>query len=101
MVAFSWFLTEEPAGGCTEVQKTWQTWAFEDFGQKNSGQHGRGHIVKPRQARAFAAAELAPSMTLKSYWVQKPKTLKVICIISPEFGEQTLKKDTVCKNPRI
>ena len=29
-------------------------------------------VIKPWQARTFAAAELAPSMTLKSYWVQKP-----------------------------
>ena len=29
-------------------------------------------VVKPWQARTFAAAELALSMTLKSYWVQKP-----------------------------
>ena len=70
-----------------------------DFGQKSSGQHGRsregvvavtgcagvgvaairagGYLpvrpleaVKLWQARTFAAAELAPSMTLKSYWVQ-------------------------------
>ena len=27
---------------------------------------------KPWQARTFAAGELARSMTLKSYWVQKP-----------------------------
>ena len=29
-------------------------------------------FVKPGQARIVALAELAPSMTLKSYWVQKP-----------------------------
>ena len=71
-----------------------------DLGQNSCGQHGRRHkgvvaatgcagvgfgairaggllpvealeVVKPWQARTFAAAELAPSMTLKSYWVQK------------------------------
>ena len=30
-------------------------------------------VVKPWQARIFAVAELAPSMTLKSYWVQSPR----------------------------
>ena len=28
-------------------------------------------VVKPWQAPTFAVAELAPSMTLESYWVQK------------------------------
>ena len=35
------FLTEEPVGGCTEVQKAWQACTFGDFGQRSSGQHGR------------------------------------------------------------
>ena len=68
-----------------------------DFGRKRSGQDGRaagdatdcagvgfgairagGFLPvkaaggKPWQARTFAVAELAPSMTLKSYQVQKP-----------------------------
>ena len=25
------------------MQKGWQAWTFVDFGQKSSGQHGRGH----------------------------------------------------------
>ena len=25
------------------MQKAWQAWTFVDFGQKSSGQHGRGH----------------------------------------------------------
>ena len=86
------------------MQKTWQAWTFVDFGQKMSGQDGRpagggeatdcagvgfGAIraggflpmkaaggVKPWQARTFAVAELAPSMTLKSYWVQKAQDPK-------------------------
>ena len=70
-----------------------------DFGKKNSAQDGRAHEgvvdatdcasvgfgamragdfppveaavgIKPWQARTFAVAELAPSVTLKSYWVQ-------------------------------
>ena len=71
-----------------------------DFGQKMSGQDGRrgeggeatdcagvgfgairagGFLPvkaaaggKPWQARTFAVAEFAPSMTLKSHWVQTP-----------------------------
>ena len=34
-------------------------------------------------AYTFAVAELAPSMTLKSYWVQKPWALKVMQIMAP------------------
>ena len=67
---------------------------FVDFGQKSFGRRvgwggdatdcagvvGREvfwpwrplEVMKPWQARTFAAAELAPSMTLKSYWAQKP-----------------------------
>ena len=30
-------------------------------------------VRKPWHARTFAAAELAASMTLKSWWVQKPR----------------------------
>ena len=69
-------------------------WTLVDFNQKSSGQHGRRHegvvaamgcagvevfcpwrpleVVKLWHARTFAAAELAPSMTLKSYCVRKP-----------------------------
>ena len=80
------------------MQNAWQAWTFVVFGQKKSGQDGRAggggwgdatdcgfwrnsgvrfsarplEVVKPGQARTFAVAELAPSMTLKSYWVQKP-----------------------------
>ena len=79
------------------MQKAWQAWTFVAFGQKSSVQDGRaegacvgfgairaqfGREVfcprrsleagRPWQARIFAAAELAPSMTLKSYWVPKP-----------------------------
>ena len=35
------FLPEEPVGGYTAVQKAWQAWTFEDFGQARSGQDGR------------------------------------------------------------
>ena len=95
--AFPRFLPEEPVGGYTEVQKAWQAWTLLDFGPTRSVQDGRGEGVaamgcacvaqfgrevfcpqrplevrKPWQARTFAVAELAPSMTLKSYWVQKP-----------------------------
>ena len=49
-------------------------------GGRCDGLHARGfwrnsgelEAVKPWQARTFTVAELAPSMTLKSYWVQKP-----------------------------
>ena len=81
------------------MQNAWQALAFVDFGQKMSGQDGRPgggrrrsapawvlaqfgrevfcpcrslEVVKPWQAGTFAVAELAPSMTLKSYWVPKP-----------------------------
>ena len=82
------------------MQKAWQARTLVDFGQASPGQHpgsgGRSirraapalglvqfgrevfcpwrplEVVKPWKARIFAAAELAPSMTLKSYWVQKP-----------------------------
>ena len=40
------------------------------FGAIRAG--GFLEVVKPWQVRTFAVAELAPSMTLKSYWVQKP-----------------------------
>ena len=40
-------------------------------------------VTKPWQARTFAAAELAPSMTLKSRWVPKPWTLNVMHIVAP------------------
>ena len=62
-----------------------------DFGHASSGQDARAgggggdefgrevfcpwrplEVMKLWQARAFAAAELASSMTLKSKWVQKP-----------------------------
>ena len=70
-----------------------QAWTFVDFGQASSGQDGRAgggdathapaqglaqfggevfcpwralEVIKPWQARTFAAAELASSMTLKS-----------------------------------
>ena len=72
---------------------------FCGFGQASSGQDGRPgegpcdglrrrgvgairrevfclwrplEVVKPWQTRTFATAELAPSMTLKCYWVPKP-----------------------------
>ena len=76
------------------MQKAWQAWAFVDFGQASSSQDGRAgagamprtapawglaqfgrevfcswrplELTKPGQARTFAAAEFAPSMTLKS-----------------------------------
>ena len=78
------------------MQKAWQAWTLVDFGPKRSVQDGRaqgggaslrraapvwdlaqfGREVfcprRPWQARTFAVEELAPSMTLKSYWVQKP-----------------------------
>ena len=87
------------------MQKAWQAWTFVDFGHASSGQDGRAggamrrtalawglgqfgqevlcpwrllEVTRPWQARTFAAAELAPGMTLKSYWVQKPLTLKVM-----------------------
>ena len=89
------FLPEDPVGGYTEVQKTWQAWTFVDFGQKMSGQDGRAdgggllrrtapawglaqfgrevfcpwrplEVRKPWHARFLAAADLAASMTLKS-----------------------------------
>ena len=65
------------------MHKAVQAWTFVDFGQKSSVQDGRARgsaqfgrevfcpwgpleVVKPWQARTFAAAELAASMTLKS-----------------------------------
>ena len=80
------------------MQKTWQAWTCVDFGRKRSGQDGRagggwgrtagagfgaiwaGGFVPVKAAGGsktvagafFRVAELAPSMTLKSYWVQKP-----------------------------
>ena len=78
------------------MQIAWQAWTFVDFRQANSGQDGRAgagggamrqtapawglaqfgrevfcpwrllQVIKPLQARTLAAAELAPSMTLKS-----------------------------------
>ena len=77
------------------MQKAWQAWTFVDFGQKRSGQDGRGggggdatdcagvgfgaiwaggffcprrllEATKPWHARTFAPKELAPRMTLKS-----------------------------------
>ena len=74
------------------MQKAWQAWTFVDFGQKSFGQDSRAglvgvamrrtalawglgqfgreafcpwrplEVIKPWQARTFAAAELAPSM---------------------------------------
>ena len=81
------------------MHKALRAWTFVDFGQTSSGQDGRAQgggamrrtaaawglaqfgrevfcpwrpleVLKPWQARTFAAAELASSMTLK--WVQKP-----------------------------
>ena len=73
------------------MQKAWQARTFMDFGQAGRGRHvGSGggevdpagctgvgfgaicpwrplEVAKPWQARTFAVAELAPSMTLKSY----------------------------------
>ena len=69
------------------MQKAWQAQTFVDFGQASSAQDGAGgdcagvgfgeirargflpvdhEVIKPWQARTFAAAELSPSMTLKS-----------------------------------
>ena len=69
------------------MQNTWHVWTFVDFGPKRSVQDGRAEggvaatdcasvevfcpwrpleVIKPWQARTFAAAELASSMTLKS-----------------------------------
>ena len=63
------FLPGKPAGGCTEVQKAWQAWTFVDFGQKWKVAEGYKTVVG---AYFFAVAELAPNMTLKSYWLQEP-----------------------------
>ena len=70
--------------------KAWQACTFVGFGQGGTDATdcaglGIGAIragsflpveaaggYKPWQARTFAAAELARSVTLKSYWVQKP-----------------------------
>ena len=35
--AFPRFLPEEPVGGYTEVQKTWQAWTLVDFGPSQFG----------------------------------------------------------------
>ena len=84
------------------MQKARQAWTFVDFGQKSSvlngrageggamrrtapawglAQFGRGvfcpwrplEVRKPWHARTFAAAELAASMTLKSYGRRNPR----------------------------
>ena len=77
-----------------------------DFGQAGSGQDGRAggsdataclaqfgrevfcpwrplEVIKKWHAHAFAAAELVPSMTLKSDWVQNPLTPTVMHIMAP------------------
>ena len=60
------------------MRKTWQAWTLVDFGQASSGQDGRAwggdatDCAEVGQARTFAAADLARSMTLKSCWVKKP-----------------------------
>ena len=94
------------------MQKAGQAWTFVGFGQASSGQDGRAgagamrrtmralglrqfglevfcpwrplEVIKPWQARIFAVVELAPSMTPKSYWVQKPESLKVMHIVAPK-----------------
>ena len=111
------------------MQKAWQARTFVDFGRASPGQHlgserggsirraalawglaqsGREafcvwrplEAVKPWQARTFAVAELAPSMTLKSYCVHKPATLKVMHIMAP-LGIKFWKPENecVCEKP--
>ena len=82
------------------MQKAWQAWTCVDLGQKGFGQDGRagrggdptdcagvgfcairaGGFLPVNGARGcktvagayFRGRGVAPSMTLKSYWVQKP-----------------------------
>ena len=49
-----------------------QAWGLGQFGREVFCPWRQLEVVKPWQTRTFAVAELAPSMTLKSYWVQKP-----------------------------
>ena len=116
-----------------EVQKAWHGRTFMDFGQASPGQHlasgGRGgsirraapawglakfgqevfcpwrplEVIKPWQARTFAAAELAPSMTLKLYWVQKhakPPDPNRDAYYGSWESSYVNPKMSVCKTPR-
>ena len=77
----SWTSARQPVaktvalgGGVGVMRRTALAWGSTQFGQF-SARRGPLEVVKPWQARTFAAAELAPSMTAKSCWVQKPYTL--------------------------
>ena len=73
----SWTLTKKTlaktvalgGGGCDGLCRRG---VWRHSGGRFSARGGRWRLQKPWQARTFVAAELAPSKTLKSYWVQKP-----------------------------
>ena len=54
-------------GGGGATRRTAPAWGLAQFGPWRPLE-----VIKPWQAHTFAAAELAPSMTLQSQWVQKP-----------------------------
>ena len=61
-----------PGGGGGGRCDRLRPWGLAQFGRGSFLPVEAAGGYKPWQARTFAAGELARSMTLKSYWVQKP-----------------------------
>ena len=53
-------------GGGGAIRRTAPAWGLAQFGREVFCPSRPLEVIKPWQARTFAAAELAPSMTLKS-----------------------------------
>ena len=62
--------TVAPRGG--SLRRTAPAWGLAQFGRQVFCPRRPVEARKLWQARTFAAAELAPRLTLKSYWVPKP-----------------------------
>ena len=67
--------------GWGAMRRTAPAWVLTQFGREVFCPWRPLEVIKPWQARTFAAAELAPSMTLKSKLVPN---LKVMHIMAPK-----------------